>query len=193
MVLRSQLKHPNKQLWVYCLIRFPQLMLLHSKVAYVSQHIVISTHFIQMLLLKNRTSEYCVLNIVLCTQRKIWRIKWKHLGYGKNLLLLLNRVVLIIARKNISSVTYSDHRNRTARTFAEGEYVERLLNWAEVIQVQRERAWISKWKSRLGEAGVNSLSVPGNYRCSGATFSVLFTLPGFRALPTQMLATEGEG
>lgn len=91
----------------------------------------------------------------LCTAHgeKTWRRKWKHLGYGKNLLLLLNRVVLIITRKNVSSVTYNNHRNRISRTFTEGEYMEWLLGWAEVIQVPREKAWVFRWKSRLSEAG----------------------------------------
>lgn len=84
MVLRSQLKHPNKQLQVYCLIQFPQLMLLPlQSCIYVSQHVITSLCITQTLVLQNGASRYGVPHGALHREWLTTRRKQKHTGYAR--------------------------------------------------------------------------------------------------------------
>lgn len=60
-------------------------------------------------------STHCALH----RKRKNTRRKWKHLEYGKNWLFIPNRLIWIIANKNVFSTTYSYHRNAVAGTSTE--------------------------------------------------------------------------
>lgn len=56
----------------------------------------------------------------------------KELGYGKNWLLLLNRLIWIIARKKTkkqNSITYNCHRNGIAKMFTEQTEVCGGVGW----------------------------------------------------------------
>ena len=114
-------------------------------------------------------STHCALH----RKRKNTRRKWKHLEYGKNWLFIPNRLIWIIANKNVFSTTYSYHRNAVAGTSTE------RIGVRETVGSLSFGGWCLKGKglvlvlewSWLGQSWVTPVSALGNAMV-GASFPV---------------------
>lgn len=135
---------------------------------YVSQRVIISTYFIQTLVLKDRTSKYCAPTCcALHREKENTREKRMHVGDGKNCLLLPNWLIWRIANENVFSpkiVTEIQLLTHPPSKFR----ICRVIGWFDSCDLspkEKDLGLIPVWRSWLGHARMTPISVPRKCKC----------------------------